>query len=127
MVKWFTKENHKIVATLYPTNIMLNKAGADLVRNEYAALLGIDEEEKEILIRPLNQDEYDSKAHPEGEIFLLSGGKSYVRVSSTEFMNAVSSLFHIDFGKSGRRYSCTYDENGKVFIVKLEQEVRENG
>lgn len=127
MVRWFTRESHKIVATLYPTNIMLNKPGADIAKGEYAALLGIDEEKKEILIRLLNQDEYESKAHPDGEVFVLSGGKSYVRVSSTDFMNAVSSSFGLDFGKSGRKYSCSYDESGKVFIVELEQEVGENG
>ena len=39
------------------------------------------------------------KKYPEENMFVLSGGKSYVRVSSTDFVSKIGNLINHDFSK----------------------------
>ncbi len=123
MIQWFNKNDKKMMATIYPTNITINKPGLDKISHAYAAMVGIDEEEKMIAVRPLTKSQFESHLYPEGSIFVLSGGKTYTRISSTEFVNVVSDLLGYDFKTGVKKFSCTYDDKNDMLMIDLRKEV----
>ena len=99
MFQWFSKNEKNAVATIYPTNITINKPGVDLLANSYTVMLRLDVSNYKIALHPISQDDYESKKYPEENTFVLSGGKSYVRVSSTDFVSKIGNLINHDFSK----------------------------
>lgn len=55
-------------------------------------MLRLDVSNYKIALHPISQDDYESKKYPEENMFVLSGGKSYVRVSSTDFVSKIGIL-----------------------------------
>ena len=123
MIQWFNKNDKKMMATIYPTNITINKPGLDKISHASACMVGIDEEEKKIAIRPLTKTQFDSHLFDEGSIFVLSGGKTYTRISSTEFVNVISDLLGYDFKNGVKKFSCTYDDESDMLMIDLTKEV----
>ena len=56
MIKWFDidKKNKNCIATIYDTNITLNKHACDLISTAYTVMLGLDYDNKMLFIKPLN-------------------------------------------------------------------------
>ena len=57
-------------------------------------------------------------------MFVLSGGKSYVRVSSTDFVSKIENLINHDFSKSTLKYKCYYDQKENLLIIDLRKEIK---
>lgn len=123
MIQWFSKNEKKATATIYSTNITINKVGMEMISNAYAVLLGIDKENSLIAIHPINKDEYDMKQYPIDQMFVLSGGKTYTRISSTEFVLKVASFLKCDFKECQRKYDCYYDDKQGLFFIDLKKEL----
>ncbi len=123
MIEWFSKNEKKAIATIYPTNITINKAGVDMLNDAYAVMLGLDSEEAKIAIQPISKDQYDEKRFPEENMFTLSGGKTYSRISSTEFVNRVGDFLSYSFKKNPKKYICYYDQGEGLLIIDLKKEV----
>ncbi len=123
MIQWFSKNENKATATIYPTNITINKSGMEMISSAYAAMLGLDEDDMKIALQPVSKDEYDQGIYPLDNLFLLSGGKTYTRVSSTDFVNKVSRYMNIDFHEKSRKYVCYFDQHESLLIIDLKKEV----
>ena len=124
MFQWFSKSEKNAIATIYSTNITINKPGVDILANSYAVMLGLDESNYKIALHPISQDDYESKKYPEENMFILSGGKSYVRVSSTDFVSKIGNLINHDFSKSTLKYKCYYDQKENLLIIDLRKEIK---
>lgn len=124
MIQWFSKNERLALATIYSTNITLNKFSMEMMKDSYACMLGLDSEAKKVAIQPISQDEFERKEFPEDNMFLLSGGKTYLRVSSSDFVKKVADLIGTDFKDGARKYSCYYDEHEKIVIIDLLKEVK---
>ena len=122
-IQWFSKGDKAEFATIYPTNITINKAGASNMQDAYAALLGLDEEKKTVVIKPVSKDKYDGGFYDKDSLFILSGSKSYVRVSSTDFVNRISGLIKYDYSKGTKKYYCFYDKENEMLVIDLKKEV----
>lgn len=61
MFQWFSKSEKNAIATIYSTNITINKPGVDILANSYAVMLGLDESNYKIALHPISQDDYESK------------------------------------------------------------------
>jgi len=123
MFKWYSKNDKKGVATIYATNITINKIASTYLENAYACLLGIDEEGKKVALKPLTQDQYQSGLYDKDEMFVLSGSKTYTRISSTDFVSQVADVIGYDFKGGNKKYECEYDEKEKLLIIDLAKEV----
>lgn len=124
MIQWFSKNEKKATATIYQTNITINKIGMEMISEAYACLLGLDSDDYKIAIQPVSKDQYDSKSFPEDNMFILSGGKTYTRISSTEFVNHVAELLNYDFKNGAKKFSCFYDQHESLLIIDLKKEVK---
>ncbi len=123
MIEWFSKNEKKAVATIYPTNITINKAGVDMLDDAYAVMLGLDSDEAKIAIQPISKDQYDEKSFPEENMFTLSGGKTYSRISSTEFVNRIGDFLSYNFKQEPKKYACNFDKQTGLLIIDLKKEV----
>lgn len=124
MVEWFSKKDKNGFATIYPTNITINKNASTDIESSYACMLGVDKEEKLILLKPISKDDYDTGKYDKDSVFVLSGAKSYTRVSSTDFVNMIQGLFDLDFKKSPKRYEAEFNKKDEVLLIKLGKEVK---
>lgn len=123
-ISWFNKDEKLGVATIYATNITMNKVISDIIEDSYGVLLGIDKEEKKIILKPISINKYNEGTIDKNMFFKLSGGKTYSRVSSTDFINEISSLFSMNFSSSAKKYTCVWDKDEKVVIINLTEEVK---
>lgn len=123
MIQWFSKNDKKIIATIYPTNITINKPALEKINFAYACMIGLDEENKKIAIKPLSKSDYDSGYYPKEQLLVLSGGSTYTRISSTDFVSTISSLLSYDFNNGSKRYMCEYSSSDKMIYVDLNKEV----
>lgn len=92
--------------------------------NSYTVMLRLDVSNYKIALHPISQDDYESKKYPEENMFVLSGGKSYVRVSSTDFVSKIGNLINHDFSKSTLKYECHYDQKENLLIIDLRKEIK---
>ena len=122
MINWFSRNKITPIATINQNGIVINKPGRDLLEKAYAVKLGIDTEKKEIVIRPLSVDEAESPAIDPDDVFPLTGGKSYTRISSRAFTSYLSILTKKDYSEP-KKYLCSYEEKENYFYVELDKEV----
>ncbi len=125
MIQWFQKnDNKKMMATIYATNITINKPGLEKISDAYAAMVGLDLDEMKIVVKPLTKTEYESKRYPQESLFTLSGGKTYTRISSTDFVTHVSEKTKLDFTTSPRKFVCDYVRVDDMLYIDLTKEVK---
>lgn len=124
MIQWFSKNEKKASATIYSTNITINKTGMDMISNAYAAMLGLDSDDGKIAIQPISKDDYDAKMYPEENMFILSGGKTYTRISSTDFVSKIGDFLEYDFKSNPKKFSCYFDQHEGLLIIDLKKEVK---
>ncbi len=124
MIQWFSKNEKTATATIYPTNITINKSGMDMLKDSYACMLGLDVDDGKIAIQPVSKDQFDRRELPSDFLFVLSGGKTYVRISSTDFVSKVGEYLHYDFKKGSKKFSCYFDQHESILIINLKKEVK---
>jgi hypothetical protein len=125
-INWFSRADKESLATIYPTNITINKPGSEKLIEAYAAYIGIVKDEKLVAIKPVSKDVYDKEGgHSREMLFVLSGGKTYTRISSTDFVSRIGQVLGYDFAKDGsKKFSCQFDEGEGVLFIDLKKEVK---
>lgn len=122
-INWFSRADKESIATIYQTNITINKPGSEKLLTAYAAYIGIDAEGKAVAIKPISKDQYDEGGFEKDMVFLLSGGKTYTRVSSTDFVEKIGETIGYDFSSGPKKFSCQFDDSEGMLIIDLKKEV----
>ena len=79
--EWFSKNANKGIATIYDTNITLNKAASGFFEKAYSVMLGYNSTNKVVAIKPLTK-ETDNLGHiPDDKKYKISIKPSYARIS----------------------------------------------
>lgn len=122
--KWFSKNESDLIATIYDTNITLNKAASEHFETAYSVMLGYDPTKKVIGIKPLTK-EADNLGHiPEDQKYKISVWQSYARISNKMFISSVAVDIKIVFKKSeAHKFKCEWDKQEKVLKIYLNEEV----
>lgn len=126
MIKWFDMENKNknCVATIYDSNITLNKHACDFISNAYTVMLGIDYEDKLLFIRPLNKDIATRGDIPESSQYNITIRSSYGRISNVDFIKEVKGILGVDSLKtSPKKFNVEYVENYNTLKIDLSKEV----
>lgn len=126
MIQWFSKNEKSAIATICSTNITINKPGMEMISTAYACMLGLDSDDEKIAIQPISKDEYDGRQFPLECMFVLSGGKTYTRISSTDFVSRVGDFLHYDFKKKPKKFNCFFDQHENLLIIDLKKEIEAN-
>ena len=118
--EWSVNDSQKLVATLYSTNITLNKAACKHFENVQFVLLGLDREKKTIGIKPIDKISIEQNIYPREQLHRFSLGKSYGRITNTNFIKQVIHLYDIDISNpKGVKYDGYYDLHKDVLIIQL--------
>lgn len=117
-VKWLNKIESCGYATMLPNYLMTNNAFLDKFEGKYSALVGLDDDTDQIVLKPLSFDE-DNDIRYQNQLKLkISFQRSFIRFGNTKQMSLIASLLHVDVPKTGLKGSTRWDDNeGALFII----------
>jgi len=125
-IMWFNSDTKlkNCVATIYDTNITLNKNACSFLENAYKVMLGLDYDNKILFIKPLNKDLALKGTIPEASQYNITIRSSYGRISNVEFVKEIKNLLKIDSLKTNpKKYNVEYDDTSNVIKIDLKKEV----
>ena len=115
---WKTNESNTSIVTIYETNITLNKAACHHFENVNYVLLGVDEDAYSIGIKPVTKDAIDQSLYPPHQLYRLSVGKSYGRITNKPFISELKHMLSLDFHKQTcYKFMAHYDIVHDILIV----------
>lgn len=126
MIKWFDMENKNknCIATIYDSNITLNKYACDLISSAYTVMLGIDYDKKTVFIKPLNKDVATRGDIPASSQYNITIRSSYGRISNVDFIKEVKGVLGVDSLKTNpKKFSVEYIDNHNTLKIDLSKEV----
>jgi len=120
MYEWVRNEARKPCATLYGTNITLNRAAVDLLENPWYVMLGINRALRQVAIRPVTPQEVQDGSVDSEEIYKISIGRSYGRIANRGFCALLDEIFALDLShENGRKYPIMHNAVENVLIIDL--------
>lgn len=126
MIKWFDidNKNKNRIATIYDTNITLNKHACDLISNAYTVMLGIDYENKLLFIKPLNKDIAMRGDIPASSQYNITIRSSYGRISNVDFIKEIKGVIGVDsFKTNPKKFNVEYLDSANTLKIDLAKEV----
>ena len=119
---WASKKPNDGVATLYESNITLNKAASSHFEHAYNVLLGLDPSTKRIAVKPLSKEETDIGAIPEEKRHKITVKSSYARVCNKKFLKDVAELAKIDLKDNNSfKYKASWNKEDGLLVIDLTQ------
>lgn len=119
MFEWVRNKSREPFATLYESNITLNKAACDFVSDARFVMLGIAKDCSAIAMK-VADDEEEGISSRELGIFRLTISRSYGRVTNRLFMEMIRERCKIQLSYSaGTRYPVTFDKENKQLFIDL--------
>jgi hypothetical protein len=119
---WASKKPNDGVATLYESNITLNKAASSHFEHAYNVLLGLDRDKKRIAIKPMSKEEFDIGAVPEEKRHKITVRASYARVSNKKFLKDVAELANIELADNNSyKFKAMWSKEEGLLIIDLNQ------
>ena len=126
MIKWFDldKKNKNCIATIYDTNITLNKHACDLIDSAYTVMLGIDYDSKALFIKPLNKDVATRGDIPSTSQYNITIRSSYGRISNVDFIKEIKGVLGIDSLKiNPKKFNVEFNKTNNILKIDLTKEV----
>ena len=120
MYEWVKNEARNPNATLYLTNITLNRSAIEYLENPWHVMLGVDKVRKQIAIRPVSPQEVSDGFVSNDEIYRISIGRSYGRIANRSFCTMINDLFSLDLTQdTGRKYPLSFNARDQLLIIDL--------
>lgn len=126
MIKWFDvdKKSKNCIATIYDTNITLNKHACDLIESAYTVMLGLDYDNKLLFIKPLNKDIATRGDIPATSQYIITIRSSYGRISNVDFVKEIKGILGVDSLKvNPKKFNVEYFEGMNTLKIDLTKEV----
>lgn len=117
MFQWIKGNAYTMIATLNDTAITLNNSAAAYFADIRWCLVGLDEENRLMAIKPVTKNEYDLHLYPMEDLHKISVGTGYARVSNKSLMSSISALIGLPL--DGIKYLASWDEKEKMLIIDL--------
>jgi hypothetical protein len=119
---WASKKPKDGIATIYESNITLNKAASSHFENAYNVLLGLDPDSKKVAIKPVSKEEFDIGAIPSEKRHKITVKPSYARVSNKKFIKELANVANIDLQNNHSfKFKAFWSKPEKLLIIDLNQ------
>lgn len=119
---WASKKPNDGVATLYESNITLNKAASSHFDHAYNVLLGLDKESKRVAVKPISKEQYDIGAISAEKSHKITVRSSYARVCNKKFLKEVATLANLDLSDNNSyKFVANWDKENGLLIIDLNQ------
>ncbi|MCF7925854.1 MAG: hypothetical protein K9L26_04905 [Candidatus Izimaplasma sp.] len=117
---WASKKPKDGIATIYESNITLNKAASSHFERAYNVLLGLDEDNMKVAIKPVSKEEFDIGAIPEEKRHKITVKPSYARVCNKKFISELADVAGIDLQKGHSfKFKAHWEKNQSLLIIDL--------
>lgn len=117
---WVSKKPKDGVATLYESNITLNKAASSHFERAYNVLLGLDEDGKKIAVKPISKEQFELGAIPEEKRHKITVKASYARVCNKKFMKEIANLLGVTLGDNSTfKFQTRWSRDESALIIDL--------
>ncbi len=117
---WASKKPKDGIATIYESNITLNKAASSHFEHAYNVLLGLDENNKKVAIKPVSKEEFDIGAIPEEKRHKITVKPSYARVCNKKFISELADVANIDLQNGHSfKFKAHWDKSQSLLIIDL--------
>ena len=121
-IKWLMVNEEQLTATFYETNITLNKVSSSYFEDAFKVLVGLDLNNKEVVIKNLNKAEAQRGNLDKNQLMDIRIRPSYGRISSKKIMCEIQNAFKLNF-KNHLKYKAKWDLNEKILKINLKEEV----
>ncbi|MFW5888868.1 MAG: hypothetical protein ACOCUD_00655 [Bacillota bacterium] len=118
--EWISRKKVDEVATIYETNITLNKSATSYLEKAYVVLLGLDKERHLIAIKPLRKGQTELEYVPKEQRHNITVRSSYSRISNKRFIQEISDLINLDFTKNNfYKFDAYWNDSEQALIIDL--------
>ncbi|MFK5883741.1 MAG: hypothetical protein QM489_05295 [Candidatus Izemoplasma sp.] len=121
--EWTSKKPNDGVATMYESNITLNKSASSHFDTAYSVLLGLDRKELLVAVKPISKEEFQLGAIPEEKRHKITVKPSYARVCNKRFMKEIAEVAKIDLvDNNSFKYKTTWSKEDHALIIDLKNQ-----
>ena len=118
--EWVSKKPNDGVATLYDSNITLNKAASSHFEHAYSVLLGLDSDSLKIAVKPITKEKFQLGAISEEKKHKITVRASYARVCNKKFMMEVAEVAGLDFSDNNSfKFKAKWSKIEAALIIDL--------
>ena len=118
-VKWINKTQAEGTATMFPNYLLTNREFVAKFEDKYSALVGLDDDTDQIVLKPLSKDEDMDPKYQDSLKIKINIQKSYIRFGNTKSMSLIASLLHVDVPKSGLKGKSFWNEKEEALFIIL--------
>lgn len=116
MIEWWTSKEKRGQATLYSSNITLNKIASVPFEFAYRVQVGMDEN-KNIVIEPIVKERVERGDMDEYNLLEIKIKPSYSRICSTDLMSFISKAIGVSLGKDPVKYETEWEEENNHLVI----------
>lgn len=118
--EWTSKKPNDGIATLYESNITLNKSASSHFDHAYSVLLGLDRDSLLVAVKPISKEEFQLGAIPEEKRHKITVKPSYARVCNKRFMKEISEVANINLNDNkSYKFKTTWSREDMALIIDL--------
>ncbi len=120
--EWTSRKPAEGLATLYDSNITLNKSASSHFERAYNVLLGLDKANKRIAIKPITKQEVERGAIPEEKRHKITVRPSYARVCNKKFIKEAAEVAKIDLSENNAlKFKTLWSSEHQALIIDLSE------
>ena len=109
-INWFNEKPKECVITLAQGNLTLNKAAANYFEHAYSVMLGIENKQKLVVIKPLNKAEALKQDIPENRKYKITVRSSYARITNKAFVEELVQMFGLTLGTEPLKFKSSWNQ-----------------
>lgn|SRR5690554_5507340 len=118
---WFDGQPKEIVVTINELNLTINKSGVQFLKNANQVMLGFDEENAKVFIKPLSKDEVLRGDIANHMRYNISVTQSYGRVANKAYVTKLDKTFSLGLDERGLKFKARWLKNQGMIEVDLKE------
>ena len=116
MISWWTAKEKNGSATLYNSNITLNKVASVPFEFANRVQVGLDEN-MNIIIEPISKDRVERGDLNEYNLLEIKTKPSYSRICSTDLINFISTSLKLALSTEPLRFETVWEEENNHLVI----------
>ncbi len=120
-ITWYNDKPKDCIVTIGNGSLTLNKPAIMFFENAYSVMLGVNEKEKLIFIKPLNKERAMMHDIPDSSKYRITIRTSYGRITNKAFLNEIVDWFGHDVIDNVMKFKASWDSKNEILIVDLKE------
>ena len=119
--EWISRKPQSGTAKLYETKIVLSNGAHTHFDTAYGVMLGLDEKNNRIAVKPVSKGEYHRGIIPEDKRHRITVRSSYARIPTPKFLRNIAPTTALEFSDDfPLSFDAAWDAKKKSLIIDLD-------